>query len=108
MKKIPKIFVIASLFSPLLVYAVATPNNFAELIDIFLGWVNTLIPIAFSAALLVFLWGIAQFVLNSDSPTGIADGKQKMFWGVVGLFVIFSIWGILMFLGSSVGISVVN
>ncbi len=52
-----------------------------------------LIPVLFGMALVVFFWGLARFVW-STSQTGKAEGKGILLWGVVGLFVAASIWGI--------------
>ena len=55
-----------------------------------------LIPLAFAAAVLFFIWGIARYIL------GGAEDKEKaknvMIWGVVALFVMSSIWGLVRFL----------
>ncbi len=66
--------------------------------------VNLLIPIAFSAAILFFFWGVARFVLHSGDEGTHEEGKQMMLWGIVALFVIVSIWGLVEFIGSEVGV----
>lgn len=63
------------------------------------------IPLLFITALVVFFWGAAEYVLSAAEDT--KDGaKQRMLWGVVGLFVISAIWGIITFLSGSLGITV--
>jgi hypothetical protein len=86
-------------------FAVDTPKNFKDLVNIFLNIVNALIPVAFALALLVFLWGVAQFILNAGNATKAEEGKKKIFYGVLGLFVITAIWGLVELLGNSFGIS---
>lgn len=66
--------------------------------------INLLIPVVFGLAILFFFWGVAQFILHSDQEDAREDGKQRMLWGVVALFVIASIYGILGFIGDSIGI----
>lgn len=56
---------------------------------------NIVIPIAFSIALLVFFWGIARFMLSAGSEQIMREKRPIMWWGIISLFVIFSIWGIL-------------
>lgn len=51
--------------------------------------------------MIMFFWGLAHFILSSDS-TVKENGKNHMIWGVVGLFIIFSVWGIIAFIGDSV------
>lgn len=52
-------------------------------------------------AMVYFFWGLANFILSSDSKVK-ENGKQHMIYGVVGLFIIFSVWGIIGFVGDSV------
>ena len=64
--------------------------------------INTLIPIAFAAALLFFFYGLATYILSKEHDKEVA--KKRMIWGVVALFIMASIWGIVNFLATSVGV----
>jgi len=55
---------------------------------------DLLIPIAITLALLFFIWGLAQFILASGDEEKKKEGKQRMIWGIIALFVIVSVWGI--------------
>ena len=57
--------------------------------------INPLIPVLIGIGLIVFFWGIIQFVLNADSEEKRSTGKQHMMWGVIGLFIMVSVWGII-------------
>jgi hypothetical protein len=59
------------------------------------GLVGALIPILIALSFAVFVWGMVQFIAVSGSERAIEEGKRKMLWGVVVLFVITAIWGIL-------------
>lgn len=72
------------------------------------GLVNMLIPIAIAAALLFFIWGLAQFIMNSGDPEKKSEGKNRMIHGIITLFVIVSIWGIIAWIGSTLGIGKVQ
>jgi len=63
---------------------------------------NYLVPIAFTLALLVFFWGIVKYIWGEGH--GKDDGRKIMIWGVIALFVMSSIWGIIYFLRREVGI----
>ena len=76
-------------------------DQFKILADKTLILVNTLVPIAFTAALLFFFWGLAKFILNPDERE---SGRNLMIWGVIALFVIASVWGITKILGETVGV----
>jgi hypothetical protein len=62
-----------------------------------------LIPIAFALCLLYFFWGIAKYIgIFAGSDKAEEEGKRVMVWGVVGLFVVSSIWGIIAFVTSEI------
>lgn len=55
-----------------------------------------------AAALLVFLWGVAEYIRGSDSESARATGQQHMLWGLVGLFIMVSAYTILEVLTKSI------
>src|SRR2546426_844821 len=65
--------------------------------------IGLLIPIVFALALLYFFWGLAQYILNSGDEAAQAEGRRKMIWGIVALFVMSAVWGLVRFLGTAVG-----
>ncbi len=103
MKKLA--FAFLSMFVPVLALAQAT--NVQPLIT-FVTDIQTLvqytIPIAVALAVLFFFWGLAQYILSSGDEAARKDGRGKMLWGVIALFVIVSIWGIVGFIGGILGI----
>jgi hypothetical protein len=81
------------------------PHNFKDLVGIFLDLINTATPVLGGIALLVFLRGLAKFIRNSGDEGSHEDGKNLMLWGVIALFVLFALWGIVQFGQHSVGIT---
>ena len=83
-------------------YYVAPPSQPASgiqgVIATFGNILGTLVPIAVTLALLVFIWGLIIFIKNSGDEEAKKEGKRKMGWGIVALFVIISIWGIIKFI----------
>jgi hypothetical protein len=57
--------------------------------------VNPVIALLFAAALLVFLWGVFQFVRASDSDEGRRTGGRHILWGAVGMGIMLSVFGII-------------
>lgn len=55
-----------------------------------------------SVAFLVFIWGVIEFVIKADSKEK-EKGKQFMIYGIIGLFVMTSIWGIIKLLTTTFG-----
>ena len=80
-----------------------TQNLFA-LVTSIKDILDLLIPIAVTLALLFFIWGLAQFILASGDEEKRSEGKRKMGWGIVALFVIVSIWGIVTWMQNVLGI----
>ena len=68
------------------------------------GIINLLIPVVFGLGLIYFLWGGAQFILHSDVQAKREEGKKQMLWGIVALFVMISIYGIIRLIGGTLGI----
>jgi hypothetical protein len=66
--------------------------------------IGLLIPISAGLALLYFFWGIANYILKTGDPEARSEARQHMFWGIIGLFVITSIWGISFFLQEQFGL----
>ena len=100
MKSLKYFFPLAviTLLVPLFAYA---QTNFTTIITMVGNLIRLLIPIAIAAALLFFIWGLAVFIKNSGDEDGLKEGKQKMLWGVIALFVIISIWGLVALINSS-------
>jgi len=91
-------------FVPVLAFAVATPTDFKSLVNILVSLIKAIVPIIISLALLGFFWGIAQFISNTGSGKEQDETKNTMFWGVIILFVMLSVWGIVSLLRTSFGV----
>lgn len=64
------------------------------------------IPVVFSLALLVFIWGLVKFISRTGGDEkAVTEGKKLMIWGLVALFIMVSIWGILRFFYGAFGFS---
>ncbi|MBX4210524.1 pilin [Candidatus Parcubacteria bacterium] len=80
-------------------------SNIQSLINSLQNIVNTLIPVAFAVALLFFFWGLARYILSAGDPEAKETGKNIMIWGIIALFVMASVWGIVRFIGTAIGIN---
>lgn len=66
---------------------------------------NPLITLAFAVALLVFFFGIFQFI-NSETADAKRDvGKRKIFYGLLGMFIMVSAFGLIRLILGTFGIS---
>ncbi|QQG45617.1 MAG: hypothetical protein HYW89_01700 [Candidatus Sungiibacteriota bacterium] len=71
-------------------------TTIADLIKkIEIGLLNPLISLLFVVATVVFFWGIIQYVIGGHGdPKKLDQGKQAMFWGIIGMFIMLSAWAI--------------
>lgn len=75
-----------------------------QLLGRFVDFVITpIIMIIFTAGFFLFVWGLVQFLWNLDEGSH-EEGKRHMVWGIVGMFVMVSVWGILMLLQQTFGL----
>lgn len=67
---------------------------------------NVLVPVLFAVAFIVFLWGAFNtFILGANSDDVKDKGKSLMLWGLIGFFVMVSIWGLVNILTGTVNFS---
>jgi len=73
-----------------------------------IGAINTVVvPVIFALAFLVFIYGIVKyFFINNGGDEGkIAEGRQFAMWGILGMVLLFSVWGFVNLLLSTLGIA---
>ena len=71
------------------------------------GVIRSIGYMLFTLAVVAFFWGIIQFIWSARQGAegkGISNGKTFMMWGLIGLFVMFSVWGIIKFAQGVFGI----
>lgn len=56
--------------------------------------INPAVLVLFLVALVVFSYGIVKFIINMDNETERSTGRQAMLWGLVGMAVMMSVFGI--------------
>ena len=76
------------------------------LIDTASGIVTSvLIPLAFALCLFYFFWGVAKYIRTGAGGEKIAEeGRRVMVRGIIALFIVSCIWGIIAFMKSELGI----
>jgi len=72
-----------------------TPRSLGDFENTIIMIVNYyIVPILVALSLVAFLWGIAK-TIGSESPDTRATGRKTMIYGLISMFVIVSLWGIL-------------
>jgi hypothetical protein len=104
-KKISNFIIPSLLMLPAI--AVAQTDGINRLIDQVQNLIARLVPVVIGLALLLFLWGVLQFLLSKED-TGKSDAKNFMLWGIITLFVMVSVWGLVQILSDTIFGSRVN
>ena len=64
---------------------------------------NILVPVLFAIAFIVFIWGAFQvFILGANDEETKTNGRNLMLYGLIGFFVMVSIWGLVNILTGTV------
>ena len=78
---------------PLFVYA-APPANFKALITLILTDIFTpLVALIIGLAFVTFLWGVYKYITVA-STEGKEGARMTIIYGLIGLFVMLSVWGL--------------
>ena len=95
----------AALAFPFLSFAQV--NSVQTLGAFIIGLINTVaVPVVFALAFIVFIWGVFMyFILGGHDEEKQAKGKGLMLWGLIGFFVMVSVWGLVHILTGSVSLT---
>jgi len=78
-----------------------------QLIDRFITLIiDPTILLVFTAGFLLFLWGLVVFIVNLGEGGENTDGKQHMLWGVIGMLVMVSVFGIIALINNTFNLGV--
>lgn len=57
----------------------------------------------FGIAFVIFFWGIVQYIKKADDVKGRAEGTQSILWGIVGMVIMISVYGIIRIAYGTIG-----
>jgi len=60
-----------------------------------------LVGVLSALAVVVFFIGLVRYVKDSGDSKGHQEGRERIIWSLLALFILFSIWGILAILNTS-------
>lgn len=105
-----KKFIISAItLSPVLAFAELPTNptptgNLANLIISLRNLVSLALPVVVGLALLGFFWGLMKFVFSAGNEEAKEQGKHIMIYGIIALFVMVAVWGLVGFIAGSLGV----
>lgn len=65
--------------------------------------INPLLVLIFAASAVVFVWGAVKYIMGSDNEETRATGSQHMLWGIIGMFIIVAVGGIISIIRNTIG-----
>lgn len=64
---------------------------------------NIAVPLIFALAFLVFIWGVfTYFIRGASNEEKRKEGSQVMLYGIIGFFLMISVWGLVRILTGTV------
>ena len=68
---------------------------------------NPVILLLFALSFVYFLYGIVKFLKSEadDKGTSRAEARKSILWGIVGMLIMFSVYGIIKFVLATFGIT---
>lgn len=88
--------------TPFLAFA-QTGSQIYGILNIVQNILNIIVPILITLGIIYFIAGVIKYVTAKDED-GQKEGRTMIISGIVGLFVIVSIWGLIRFLGTATGV----
>lgn len=98
--KLSLIALFAIAFAP----APALAQSIGDIITRIGAILNALVPLLITAAIVVFFWGLVTYIFNQSNEDKKSQGRSVMYMGLIALFVMVSVWGIIKVLGNTLGI----
>lgn len=68
-------------------------------------FINPIVVLIFSLGLMMFMWGLVEFMWKSDSSTAWETGVKHMTYGVLGMFMMVAVWGIIGLIANTLGLT---
>ncbi len=84
-------------FAPMLSLAAEDIYGLIDDAGIILG---ALLPLIMTLSVFYFLWALAKYMLKAGTEQ--EEAKQQMLWGIIILFVMISVWGLVSILQETV------
>lgn len=72
--------------------------------DLIVRGSNYALTLLVGLTVFVFLWGLTKYMFKGqESDTARSEGRKLMLWGLIGLFVMTSVWALVSVLAATIG-----
>jgi hypothetical protein len=81
-------------------------SSLRDVVAFAINIISLIVPVLVALIVVIFMWFGVKYVYSADSAESKNSSREALVWGLVALFVVMSVWGILRFtcdtlLGSS-------
>lgn len=76
-------------------------SSLRDVVASLIGLINLTIPVLITLIVVLFMWAGVRYIYTADQTEGKGPEREALLWGLVALFVVFSVWGILRLLCST-------
>ncbi len=66
--------------------------------------VQPILALVFGIAFIIFIWGVFVYIRDSDDDKGRAEGQRSILWGLVGMVIMISAFGIINIIQGTIGV----
>ncbi len=70
-------------------------SKLTDVVGFVIGIINIIIPVLVILALVLLMYSALRYVLKAQESKGKGPERDAIVWGLLSLFVIVSVWGIL-------------
>src|SRR3989344_2732580 len=98
--------VLALLVAPL--GAEAQTYAFDDLVELFLDILDDVIVLIVALAVVMFIWGVLKYITAGESEDKIREGRNYIIYGIIGIFVMVSVWGLVNILVNTLDLATTN
>jgi hypothetical protein len=85
--------------------ALAQGQTVGGILGILQSILDVVIPILITIAVIVFIVGVIQYIMAKED-TDKQKGRDRMIYGIIGLFVILAIFGIIEVIGNTLNVDI--
>lgn len=80
-------------------------SNLRDIIYVLLGLSRTIVYLIMALATVYFLWGLVGYIKSSGDVSAREESRKYIIYGLLGLFVMTGVWGLVEILTNTFGFS---
>lgn len=70
------------------------------------SWIATIAILLIAIAVVIFFWGIIQYVMAGADEEKRASGRNLIIYGIIGIFIMVALWGLIYVVGGTLGVNI--